>query len=774
MLSTDEIRRGGTFRVLPPPDRDRAGVWRVGGLGLLTLGVGAAAQAYRNDGDRLTSSERTVAMGVGGAYGMVGLISAVDGRALAKPVLRHPQRALLSALGPLVAVPMTGGRNTPLPSLTATTVGMTAVVYGHRTGQRAAWHAATLWVTLAHGLPYRGSAPSRGRTYVIQPVAFVVLARVAAALASVAYNARSLDAQLKGLAQQRAESRRFFYAFTDRLDEAAGLLAEALVETPAGDVQKLGWRALGRVHEARAVMRPALTAPERRARWHRYRGHAPARLKQDLTTLADDVLADVRDLLPVEVDTSGVTSLIVVGAERIGIIGATIVAGVVNAVRHTEGLRSIHVSSELEHGDLLIHVDSHGAEPAAPLAELGDGLLSLRANARAVRGDIDPGVTPDGAFRLTLRLPPVQTEHDEELALLAWSDIEAKVISVLDEAVLFFTVMVWVALVGRSRSSATRSVASTVAVASTPVTHYLSRQVEKFVHVPLMVSAFVSGATVESHHGALAGWTNAALSRHAVGQQHPWQTVALVTANLGGLTFPHLRGGVRGELTGQAATVAAGPVGILAVSLPAVRKLRQDELAEISTLATDEAVDRTVISFDGRHSSAKAIDDFTIKLNDRGREPALRQSADAIRRTVAPHVATERLLAYIVGLFATTVGRRTWPGTVTTRFESRAVGQPDKLELMSLRRSVITVGDLIAREAVSHKRVLWNGDRPVSDVEVIAVASELDLTVTVFPVAYRPADVDRVRARVLALDAIVLDWTEGGEITVLFPLQSAD
>lgn len=797
---------GGAFRVGPTLDRDLAGLWRTAGCCIGTvLGGAAVAQALRDR--HLSTPQKAVAVAVAGTYAIAGTYAAARPSWLARMVANRPRRTLAACAVPLAATTLTGGRRTPLHTLAAATVGGSAVIYGRRTGARAAHIGACIWSAQAHASrpPQQAQHVDATWLYFVMPLSYLINAAVAATVAALAYNARSLDSTLRDLARESDAIRHSAQHIEAQLCMTWELLLETLAAEPAARSQTL--RAIGRVQEARAAVRTTLNMPQPPPRNPRLEyianallasgisGRTRPRLPQraDAAAICSRQIAELSQVLPEAVSVVGparpnadgdatgddpaVSRAVIYGAERITLLSAAVSAALVNAVRHAPLLTRIGVSVSTIDDAVVLRVHNDGCDETLPAgaAIAGNGLATLGVEAGRQGAVLTHRRLPAGCFELSLLLP-AHIAHRGAEALLAWDEIQVKVDALLAEAVGACGAMVAVGCLSRPPVTLTRSAASALVSLAMPLVEHVARRDGEPAHWPLALAAGVSAVHTDPHRGLLCGWSGAALARHAF--HHPSsRTWLLLGANAAGITVAY-RDTDRLHLVAQLATLACGVGAMLVFALPAIKRLRGHERDVVGALAAIEAVDRVAIELHSRHSSADALRDIAAQGTvDAGRAQRLAERAEAIQAITTPRSQSyQNMLAALVGDVATIIGRRIWPAPITVRIDDSALRAGDergKLHRMTLRATAIAVADLIAREALSHRPVRYNGERPLRSLRLTvaaAAAGSENVAFTVDPVLPGPAGKARLEERVNDLGALVTGWTPDGRLTfTLYP-----
>lgn len=787
-----------------PSDRDTAGVWRLAAF-TVAVGYGGVSLAQARTTPGLRPSQRVLAGLVGSCYMAGGLACLAKPPLLGETVAWHPTRTLGICFLPLAAAPATGGALTPLRALAAASAGSSAAIYGRRQGTQAASVAAGIWMLQARLAP---SPSGAGRhwawTYFAVPLAYRSAVLPAANLATIALNARAIDAKLAGLSRERET----FASYGEGLRNALSLAEDALnraltVHWDDLELRDLGIRSLGRLHEGAdslylagrvpELLRPSGVGAQFRALTSRLR--ALVSTTPSLASFVEDIAMPLRelatsrvhgfaialDLAHVRVRNDISDEVELSGGLQLGVAGAAITAGISNALRHSRGLRHIAVRSAepARSGEnaFRIIIEDDGASDARPFpdGDLGLGLRALETQASRVGGEVCCGSLPGGGFRLELKLPGPATASDPELQ--TWGRIFAK----LDEALLYAMrscgIMAWIGL-SATCSKTPRRLRSTITNAAPPLLHQLlvwrdeprSRRAW-----PLLVGA--AGATWMAdgeQRGLLCAWMNVAMFRYAIHNPPP-RTLLLLLPPVAGLA-----GAYRGEgerllqLSSQVAITATGTLALVGLVLPKLSGLRQREAAITSALTSLEHLHRLAADFHYFHPSIRPIGELAAKSNDAATRAALQMGLAAIEEagTRNPqHASVEALVHEIADVFK----RRIWP--------VRLKSNPDRLSLrwgpgqeayrMQFRMHVLQVADLIAREAISRSGVNWMGRPRVTDItiEVSAMPGSGNIRLAVSPVRAAGAD-ERggLGEQLQRFNAELVDWSVSGRLTVaLFP-----
>lgn len=791
---------GGAFRVRPSRDRDLAGIWRLAGFSV-GLVIGSAAVHEARQAGYLTRRQQLLAIAVAGTYAGAGVYATLRPDWLVEMVGRRPRRTLIAAAVPLAGTFVTGGQRTPLHTLAAACAGGSAMIYGRRTGHRVALAAMGAWTLGARSvsIPAGADRPSAAWVYLVMPLAYLANARTAATLASLAYNARSLDAMLQDLMAEREQIRRSAGQLGEELAAASVLLRATLSGSELDAERELALRALGRVHEAAAAVRATLGEPALPSRpgvieyavdWLTSRGiYGRTRPLPPQRALASELcreqIAELDWLMPAGVSIAvseqdarpqDGAPLEVVGAARIAVFSAAVASALVNAVRHSPRLTclDVRVTARDGLGELTVENDGDTRHPAGP-ARLGKGLSGIAREAGHLGGTLTAEHLDGDRFRLTVCLP-TRDSASSQGGLLRWEEIEAKLDNALAEATAMCGMMVWAGLFVR-HDVLWQNPLRTLPSAAIPFAEHVARRDGRPRHWPLVAAAAVSAVNDDPHRGILCGWLGAALAHH--GFHHPRPLTAGLTAvDLLGIAAAYRDLDVdRGRLSGQLATVAAAVSAMLTFTLPAVHRLRGHERNVVASLAMIETVDRVVLEMHSRHSCIDTIAELAARCDEPERS-ALETSAAAIRRVTTRRAESyQTMLAALVGEAGSVIGRRIWPAPISVTIDpaaSAALDEGGQLYRKQVRATVLAVADRVAREAIGYKAVRWTGERPVHGVELtVAPASRAtaNIAFSVDPVhSSGAAGAERLCERITELGALVTDWTPEGRLTfVIYP-----
>lgn len=776
-----------TYWVEPPPDYDRAGVWRLGGSVALLLGLAALNEA-RSD-STLPAFDRLVAAGFAGVYAAGGAYALTTPQWIARGVIVHPRWTLAAAFAPLAAEGVSGGARTPLHMLTAASAGASALVYGQRTGARAAQIAGLMWSVQARaaGTSRTRSGPPAAWVHLVLPLTFRIAARLTATFASLAYNARSLDATLRDLGQERTDMGGIAGQLDVALREADEKLRELLPDL-GPEQRNLALRALGRLHEAHTTIRIALLQDQeqvvgrvrrrvRQAFRSRRLGErdrpVPAR-RQSLASICEEQCTALAELVPpgvaVELDVDA--QLVVDGVDRIAVLAATVTAGVVNALRHAERLSAIAISAQrLDDGRMQLRIANDGVPDDAPQPQPGNGLGTIERQLARIDGTLVARAPGDGRFELLATLP-ARTDQQESRPLLPWPRIEARVDELLGETTHLCAAMVAAQLAGQRPRR--RDAARALLTLLPPAAYALEERRGRRSPWPLVAAAVATGLARGPQRGLLCGWTNAALARHTR-DSRPVQTEALVALNAIALAGSYVRAHNRRPLGGQLATLVVGPLATTRIVRRAIERLRTKESDVIATLSALETVHWIITDLVSRHGCLRPLKQLCGDpqlSNARSMElhPLVMRIANA-SRTYGE--VSERPLSGLVGDVCTVIGRRVWPASLRVEVDLASIGDVDPgLGRMRLRQTAIAVADTVAREMISRRPARFDGSRGVQRVEV-HVAGQLTSPTVEFrvrPVIRRDADSERrLCDRIEELGGDVVEWTDGVLTFAVYP-----
>lgn len=786
-------------RVRPPDDHDLAGAWRMIALSVgVALGIGAVLEG-RSD-HTLSRFQKAVSSGIGSVYVAGGLYEIIDPRWLPRMVREHPQRVLAAAVLPLAGVLCSGGRRSPLHTLAAASGGGSAIIYGRQTGTRYAAALAGIW--LIRCVIRRPGAELGERPFVwwglTMPLVYINDARIAATLASLAYNARSVDAILTAMASERAG----YVELARRLDrELAGArpaILTALLEGRPDSVRRdRALKALGRVNEQRAALRAVrhrdapsgLRAAVRRAAGilrHPSRLHAVTRddldaavdrfsgapqlplARRALAAICEEQVRIYRRLEGERVDirVEVPPHIEIVGVDRIALLAATVAGASSNAVRHAPNLREVVITATVADEQVVLAVFNDGVDSTRPL-ERGHGINTLNRQAKQLGATLEAWREGE-SFWLSLKLAP---DSQQRMTLLSWEQTDGKFDQMLREFADVCAAMVYLGLAAPSVKPRWRTLLSAAPSAIIPVAVLIERRRSgRPGHWPMLAAAVASALNADPHRGVLSGYASAVLARHAVFDR-PLVTLRLCFLNATGMGLSYLHD-YRAIHAGQLFTLVGLPGAMLVALLPLKRALLRRDREIIGALSGAEIVNDLVIDLAGSHSSPDAIEELAYEghVSPQLRERLL-QSVTGIDNVVnelgSPY---RRALRTVVGDVRDTVGRRVWPSPVSWSYDLTGLSDEDVLSnglhRVPVRRQAIAAADLAVREALSHHRVDLSGDRPLSDVHVHVAGEKGELRLTVWPVArHSPADVQRLEDRAAAERLTIVSWTDEGRLT---------
>ena len=786
------------YRVYFESDRDLAGVYRLAVVVTGLLAVPAGFQAWSDRSLPLHARFSTCA--VAGAYVLGTVYARFSDRS--KPPLwvrKHPLRTLAVCYLPFGATLATGGGRSPLYALAAATAGTASVVYGRRTGMVASVATGALWALQAKIYTAAGGTqPSSTRRYIRVPLAFVAAAQIAGELSTVAFNARSLDNLLLDLRRERELFDDWGDALGNALADAATTLIGVVERNESPSVRRNALRALGRLFEEAGALRIAedlRTARTREPWWVRVRrGLSDSgigdRIDQrkpwgrELYTLADERKRDwVRLFGDIEVVNEVDRGMRIDDPELLAVAGATITAGIANALRHSPDLRNISIQgSPTEDGrSVELTILNDGASPPTAGHRRGSGLATLRDEVAGLRGELEWKLDDDGRHRLWMQLPLQQTPESNP-ELFPWGSVIDRFEAAVSATEWVCLLMVAFELGPTLERDERRSWLAAAAAALGPAVRVYYRKREAPTYVLLGVSVVATAIATGRQRGLLTGWVNINLVHHALHHRRR-SSLFLAAANATALTFSYhremrqclprwwQRDSGLGPLGHQFAVTISGILGMILGVVPAVEGMRQDAHDVPAEIGAVEALHDIAADFHDHHPCTEPMETVRDRSTDLRTKREVDRALAAIRavESIRP---PKRGALKLVGDMATVIGRRVSPSDVAPKVEYANLSW---VPTRRFRRYAVAVADLVGREAAGGSPPGWPVRRRRLDVRVSAVHNSGTLRLTVHPVG-SPTEKKRaeLEVRLLELSARLDDWTTAGSLTVsLYPQTEA-
>jgi hypothetical protein len=612
------------------------------------------------------------------------------------------------------------------------------------------------------------------------PATYVINSIVCATLASVAYNARSLDRLLADLAREHHQLRKYSRRLDRRLIVAAKQVAITL-EHPRDRVEhRRALRALARINEERAALSIGVGAPDsarpgRRRRSGRSQKAVVPVVMQPLDQLCRAEAGRYeRQLEGINVVYDIEPGLAVRGHARIALVAATTSAAIGNALRHAPKMTALRIEGHQRDDSLVMRVENDGATRETAVAGLRSGLQVLRDAVGRIHGRLEAGPGGDDVFRLDLVLPP-RSQEDQANQLLAWEHVEAKIDRLIARSVAVTAGMVAAGVVTELRGSRLGTAVSGGLSLLVPAAEWWatrSRQ-GRPAEWPLVLAALVSAANTDPHRGILCGWANAAVVRHALAHHRPARSLRLLGLNAAGIAWAYRRAD-RTLLAGQLMTLAAAPLAVMWFVAPGIRSLRDYDRDVVGALSASETVNAIAMRLISDHSSLDAISLLCADMaDDDPRKPALLEAAGSVRGA-ASRRGLRRVLTGLLADVHAVVGRRVWPATISVTaalpldegdgMEREAVAG---LNTTQTRRATIAAADLVAREAVGRRPVRPDGSRPLSHIDVLAEPRGDGIALTFWPIRRAAKNQERLRERLHDAGASLAEWTADGRLSIL-------
>lgn len=739
-----------------PEDEDVVGVWRYAALGVPVAGS-LHALIHLSSAKGLNRPQRAGAALVAVTYFAGGWYAVWRPGHLGTLVQTDWRRTLALCWLPLPACLLTGGGDSPLSLLAIGGVGATSAVYGRTRGRKAAATGALSLIGLNafedvrrvlrgksrsdSGRWWQDSQRRRfERRYVIPVTAMFAAAEAASHLTSAAYNARNFDFILKQARRHHDELRDYREALREPLRDASAALtmvaAEPAFTENADSTQwfygetprELLLQAAGRLHEWQAAIR-SLDAADNTVKVAIFRLIAVFQ--------ALDPLAERIEVGQLESWTERPLSELVSPAVA-GLLGATLAAGLANALRHGHKpavgrtLEAIKIRPVRRDGraglEVLTDVRFSLQRPDVtfPDGTRGQGLRHLHREAALYGGTLRNGwigSVPDAPdidrHRLVVDLPArayggALPPSDGPAELVADRVLRQIDTGLRDVTRIFAGLAAVRTLPALPRPPWSRRVRAGGPVAVTAVyfgLEHLRRLVGKEGRTLAAATSAAMFLAPADSWGPITGWATIALTRYGLRTSPHRLAVAITGPTVATLASLRHRDEHPREPALSAIFCVAAPIaGWLTMTLK-TRQFVDFEQRLSEDLAATERTLELADNFRKAHSATEPMQYVADQLpDDHPAGEALRASLQAIKAAES-HLPPEPSVPDLVDELARIVRRRVWPARVVRSYDGPALSivLPEQISGRVFRHGALRIMDVVARDAMRRQMGAWRG-----------------------------------------------------------------